>query len=51
MSKIVLTNKQYQILLDLFNECNEEFHNLSEEIRDAFYDRLAPSDNKENYHV
>ena len=40
MDKIILTNKQYQVLLDLFNECNEEFYNLSEEIINAFYDRL-----------
>lgn len=36
----VLTQKQYQALLDLFNECNEDFWLISEETKQAFFNRL-----------
>ena len=37
---MILTDKQYQVLLDLFNELNDDFQLLSEETLKAFYDRL-----------
>lgn len=36
----VLTDSQYRALLDLFNECSEDFWLISQETRDAFFDRL-----------
>lgn len=36
----VLTDSQYRALLDLFNECNEDFWLLSQSTLDAFFDRL-----------
>jgi hypothetical protein len=38
--KKVLTDTQYKVLLDLFNECNEDFHHLPADTLSAFYDRL-----------
>ncbi len=35
-----LTDKQYQILLDLYNELTDEFYRISDECKKAFYDRL-----------
>lgn len=35
-----MTDKQYQVLLDLFNEWNEAFHTLAPSVKAAFYDRL-----------
>lgn len=35
-----LSNTQYNVLLNLFNECNEDFWLISQESRDAFFDRL-----------
>jgi hypothetical protein len=35
-----LTDKQYQALLDLFNECNAAFMALPAVWKCAFYDRL-----------
>ena len=35
-----MTAKQYDILLDLFNEMNEEFQRLSIETKDEFMDIL-----------
>lgn len=37
---MILSNKQYQVLLDLFNEFNDEFYLLPKEILEAFYNRL-----------
>lgn len=39
-TKLVLTDKQYAILLDLFHEYNETFKKLPMETNRAFYDRL-----------
>lgn len=35
-----LTEKQYRILLDLYNEFNEAFLSLADHIKEAFYRRL-----------
>lgn len=35
-----MSDKQYQILLDLFHEFNEAFLTLSPEVKSAFYARL-----------
>jgi hypothetical protein len=35
-----MSEKQYQVLLDLFHEYNEAFLSLSQEIRTKFYARL-----------
>lgn len=35
-----MTDTQYRVLLDLFNEWNEAFHSLSAEVKGKFYDRL-----------
>jgi len=35
-----MTDTQYRVLLDLFNEWNEAFHSLAPHVKDAFYDRL-----------
>lgn len=35
-----LTDKQYEVLLALFNEYNEAFRRLPAEIQGKFYDRL-----------
>ena len=35
-----LTDRQYQVLLDLWNEFRTEFDKLSAPVQDAFYDRL-----------
>ncbi len=36
----VLTDKQYQVLLDFFHEFNDEFWKLDQAILDAYFDRL-----------
>lgn len=33
----LMTHKQYQVLLDLYNEWNKEFQNLSYDTRVEFY--------------
>jgi len=38
--KRVLTESQYKALLNLFNECNDDFWQLPQATLDAFYDRL-----------
>lgn len=43
--KTKLTDKQYQILLDLFNELNEDFFRISLSTISAFYDRLYDKSN------
>lgn len=40
MPKIILTDAQYKALLDLFNECNDDFWLISEATKEAFFDRL-----------
>ena len=35
-----MSDRQYQVLLDLFNEWNEAFHSLSADVKAKFYDRL-----------
>lgn len=40
-----LSNVQYNTLLQLFNECNEDFWLISQESRDAFFDRLYDNQN------
>lgn len=35
-----MTDKQYQVLLDLFSKYNEAFHTLATDVKMAFYDRL-----------
>jgi hypothetical protein len=35
-----MSDKQYAILLDLFNECNAEFWLISQSTRDMFFARL-----------
>ena len=35
-----MSDTQYLVMLDLFNECNEAFHSLAPQFKAAFYDRL-----------
>jgi hypothetical protein len=35
-----MTDRQYQVLLDLYNECNEDFWHLPASTREAFFNRL-----------
>jgi len=37
---MVLTDKQYLVLIDLFHELHEAFQALPNEFKDAFYKRL-----------
>lgn len=39
-SEFILTDKQYEIVLNLYHELNAEFYRLSEKVRFAFYRRL-----------
>lgn len=36
----MLTDSQYRALLDMFNQCNEDFWLISEKTRDMFFNRL-----------
>jgi hypothetical protein len=35
-----MTEKQFQMLLDLYHNYNEAFNSLSKEIKDKYYTRL-----------
>lgn len=35
-----MSDAQYKVYLALFNECNEDFWNLPDKTREAFYYRL-----------
>lgn len=49
---LTLTDKQYQILLDLYHELNNEFMRLSEPVQAAFWAKLnsKPVYAKTNHH-
>lgn len=40
METLKLTDSQYNVLLALFNECNEDFWTLPQSTHKAFFDRL-----------
>lgn len=35
-----MSHRRYKVLLDLYNECNEDFWLISQESRDLFFDIL-----------
>lgn len=48
-NKVILTDTQYKVLTDLFNECHEEFWRISEEKKQAFFTRLYGNANNQVY--